>query len=158
MYINNYCTLIIVFIIVAFPLALTGCSTSCVIGIGCSPSVDVQVKGEKEMNGGNAASVVIYQLSNDAKFRTTPIEEFWRDDEAVLGDELVGRRREVLMYPLQIRFIEVEVEENTNFIAVAANLRNPEADAWRRIFPVKEVVGERVQVCVADTTLDITVE
>ena len=155
---HRYRTLILALLIVALPLTLTGCSTLCVFGLGCSPSVDVQVKGEEEMNGGNAASVVIYQLSNDAKFRTTPIEEFWRDDEAALGDELVGRRREVLMYPLQIRFIEVEVEESTNFIAVAANLRNPEADAWRRIFPVKEVVGARVQVCVADTTLDITVE
>jgi type VI secretion system VasD/TssJ family lipoprotein len=110
------------------------------------------------MNRGNAASVVIYQLSNDVKFRTAPIEEFWRDDEAALGDELVGRRREVLLYPLQVRLLETEIEENANFIAVAANLRNPKTDAWRRIFPTDEVVGERVQVHVAETMLDITVE
>lgn len=155
---RRHLALILALLVSASSLTLTGCGTLCVFGLGCSPSVDVQVKGEEDMNGGNAASVVIYQLSNDAKFRTTPIEAFWRDDEAALGDELVGRRREVLMYPLQIRFIEVDVEENTNFIAVAANLRNPEADAWRRIFPVKEVVGESVQVRVANTTLDITVE
>lgn len=155
---HRHVTLILALLVSVSSLMFAGCGTLCVFGLGCSPSVDVQVQGEEEMNGGNAASVVIYQLSNDAKFRTTPIEEFWRDDEAALGDELVGRRREVLLYPLQIRFIEVAVEEKANFIAVAANLRNPEADGWRRIFPAKEVVGERVQVRVADTTLDITVE
>ena len=155
---HRHHTLILALLVVASLLTFTGCGTLCAFGLGCSPSVDVEVEGKEEMNGGNAASVVIYQLSNDAKFRITPIEEFWQDDEAALGDELVGRRREVLMYPLQMRFIEVAVEEKTNFIAVAANLRNPEADAWRRILPVKKVIGARVQVRVADTTLDITVE
>jgi len=116
------------------------------------------MQGNENMNSGNAARLVIYQLSTDAGFRTTPVEAFWRDDKAALGDDLVGRRREVLLYPLQIRFMEVEVEDKANYIAIAANLRKTEGDGWRRIFRLEEVTGERVQIRVAERTLDVSVE
>jgi type VI secretion system VasD/TssJ family lipoprotein len=139
-------------------LALTGCRSLCVFGLGCSPSVEVRVQGEEAMNGGNAASVVIYQLTNDTKFRTTPIEAFWKDDEAALGNEMIGRKREVLMYPLQLRFIDVSLEPKANFVAVAANLRNPESDSWRRIFPVEDIKNETLRVRVDENEVTVSIQ
>lgn len=141
-----------------FSLVLAGCSSLCVFGLGCSPSVEVRVEGEETMNGGNAASVVIYQLTNDTKFRTTPIEAFWKDDEAALGNEMIGRKREVLMYPLQLRFIDVSLEPKANFIAIAANLRNPESDSWRRIFAVEDVKNEILRVRVDENEVTVSIQ
>lgn len=139
-------------------VALTGCGTLCPLGLGCDPSVDVRVSGSPDMNGGNAASVVIYQLSNDTNFRRTPIEAFWRDDGNALGDELVGRKREILLYPDERRAVEVDLEEKANFLGFAANLREPEPDRWRRIYPVADVEGERAVVQVGARELVVRIE
>lgn len=139
-----------------FPLA--GCGTLCTFGLGCDPAVDVTVTGAADMNGGNAASVVVYQLSNDTNFRRTPIEAFWRNDGDALGDELVGRKREILLYPDEERTIEIALEEKANFIGIAANLREPEPDQWRRIYPVEEVEGEHTVIQVGANQLIVNVE
>jgi len=102
------------------------------------------------MNGGNAARVVIYQLADDAAFRAASVDEFWQDDGSVLDDATVGRQRGLVLYPLEIRLIDVELEASTTFIAVAANLRYPEPGGWRHVFPVDDVTGKTLRVRVSE--------
>jgi len=103
-------------------------------------------------SGGNAAVVRVYQLASSTTFRQAPIESFWRDDEGVLGSDLVVPKVERTLYPDDVEEITLEIHENTRYIAVAVDLRDPEADHWRQLFTVEEVeegqpfvvqVGER---------------
>lgn len=128
--------------------ALPGCRSVCIWGIACQPTVSVHVEGDEEMNGGKAARIVIYQLADDAVFRAASVEEFWRE-EGAFGDVATARARGLVLYPLEIRLIDVDVEPSTNFIAVAANLRHPEPGAWRHVFPVEDVRGKTLSVRVA---------
>ena len=102
------------------------------------------------MNGGNAARVTIYQLADDAAFREASVEEFWQDEESVLDDAAMGRQRGLVLYPLEIRLIDVDLEASTKFIAVAANLRHPRPGAWRHVFPVDDVTGKTLRVRVSE--------
>jgi type VI secretion system VasD/TssJ family lipoprotein len=70
----------------------------------------------------------------------------------------VASRREVVLYPDESRTVELTLSDQANYVAVAANLRDPEPDAWRRVFPVDEVKGERLLVQVNAQTLDVTIE
>jgi type VI secretion system VasD/TssJ family lipoprotein len=138
--------------------AAPGCMPLCAVGLGdCQPGVAIALEGAGDMNQGNAASVVVYQLSSDVNFRRTPIETFWKDDTGALGDELVGPRREVLLYPAETRLLEVALQEPVNYVGVAANLRAPAPDAWRRIYPVDTIRGTRLAVRVGRQDLTIQI-
>lgn len=113
----------------------------------------LSLEGSSAMNsGGNAAVVRVYQLASSTTFRQAPIESFWQDDEGLLGSDLVVPKVERTLYPDDVEEITLEIHDNTRYIAIAADLRDPEADHWRQIFTVEEVeagqpfvveVGER---------------
>lgn len=120
-----------------------------VAGAGCGRPMQVTVAGRPAMNGGHAASVFVYQLTGDASFRQTPVEAFWRDDEAALGGQLLaGGRREVLLYPGQAQTLEVDLLDDVRFVGFAADLREAEGDAWRDVRPAEALSGGTVVVTV----------
>lgn len=125
---------------------------------GCSSSLEVMISGASDMNnGGNAAVVRIYELSGDSNFMNTPLSAFWRDDEGALGNELVTPPRKVTLYPDAAETIEFELADETTFIGVAADLRNPDREQWRSIHPLDEV-GDRVSVTVQSNRISVEVE
>lgn len=125
---------------------------------GCSSSLEVMIAGDSDMNnGGNAAVVRVYELSGDSNFMNTPLSAFWRDDEGALGNELVTPPRKVTLFPDATETIEFELAEETTFIGVAADLRNPERGQWRSIHPLDEV-GDRVSVTVQSNRISVEVE
>lgn len=128
----------------------TGCASLCLFGWGCRPSIDVTFEGENSMNGGHGTRVMVVQLSGDVVFRNTPIERFWGDDSSVLDEDLVGRRHEMLLLPLEKRGMVVETDRQARFLAVAANLRHPESDTWRWIRPMDDLRREDLCVIVAE--------
>lgn len=124
-------------------LLLGGCAGS--LGLFSGPLV-VQIEGADDMNAGNAARVRVYELSGETNFRTTTLSSFWRGDEQALGSELVRAPREVLLYPGEAKTVEFDVHEDTRYIGVAADLRDPDREAWRSIYDVEEVDGGEIGV------------
>ena len=132
---------------------------------GCSGSkaLNMTVVGTPNLNstdetpGGNAAVVRIYQLSNDNKFRTVTLEAFWEDDRAALGNEMVSRQQ-LQLYPDSFERLEIELEETTRFIGVAADLRRPDHERWREVYALSDLMGKRITVEVSRDRVAITVQ
>jgi type VI secretion system VasD/TssJ family lipoprotein len=121
----------------------------------CSRPVALTLRGEPGMNrGGNAATVRIYQLSNNAGFERASIDALWRSDEAIARD-LVGRREEIVIYPEQTQTLEMTLNKETRFIGIAANLREPFANAWREIYAVDRIRGRDITVIIGDDRIEI---
>ena len=125
---------------------------------GCASSVSVRLFGQPEMNrGGNAAVVKFYQLTAQGNFRNTPLSSFWRDDEAALGSELVTAPRKLTVYPANTKTISLSIQDKTNYLGVAANLREPDRDRWRCLVPLKKM-GDEVSVTIERNTLQLEFE
>jgi len=64
--------------------------TVAVLLIACSGPLEMQVRGDDQMNGGgNPAVVRIYQLSGESSFRRTTAADFWADDVAQINVAVV---------------------------------------------------------------------
>lgn len=123
------------------------------------PPLAITVIGEADLNsGGNAAVVRIYQLAGDANFRRAPVQSFWQNDEQALGSELLAGKREVLLFPDATEAVELRLDDRAQFIGFAADLRDPDPDHWRALFPVSEVRGKAVAVLVGERRLFVRVE
>jgi type VI secretion system VasD/TssJ family lipoprotein len=124
-------------VLLLLPLVLvliSGCSA--LPFVGGTPTVQMRIAGQSDMNsGGNGAVVRVYQLSGEINFKRTPLSTFWRNDQEALGGELV-RQKEVLLYPDETKTFELEVAETASHIGIAANLRDPDQEQWRAIYPV----------------------
>lgn len=144
----------------ALVIALTGCSRAPQVAQAPEePPLMMTVVGGEDLNGGgNAAVLRIYQLSGDANFRRAPVQQFWQNDDQALGAELVGTKREVLLFPGSSEVVELDLEDDTDFVAVAADLREPDSEGWRAIYPVDEVRGSAVAVLVGDDRLYVRLE
>ena len=139
----------------ALVAVLAGCS-----GGGAVPAPDrdvaVALAGAPDMNaGGNAAVVRLYQLTGEAPFALVPLEEFWADDDAALGRTLVSKR-EVLLYPEEVRAVPLVLDARTTHVGVAADFRSPGLDDWRAVLPAARVLTDGLGVLVADSALVIT--
>jgi type VI secretion system VasD/TssJ family lipoprotein len=130
--------------------------TVAVLLIACSGPLEMQVRGDDQMNGGgNPAVVRIYQLSGESSFRRTTAADFWANDVAQIRDELIGRPQDVMVYPGEARSLTLEPSEGAQFIGFAVDLRNPNRDLWRAIHPVSDLKGERVTLEVLSDRLDV---
>lgn len=132
---------------------------------GCSkkppapPTLTATIVGEADLNGGgNAAVVRLYPLAGDANFRRAPVQSFWQNDEAALGEELVSAKREVLLFPGTNEAVELPLDDRAQFVGIAADLRDPDPDHWRAIYPVDEVRGQNVSIRVGERRLFVRLE
>ena len=110
------------------------------------------------MNNGNAANVVFYQLTGTTNFQRAPIETFWRNDREALANELVGSGQQVFLYPGQQKQIALDLSEETRYLGVAANLRAPEPNRWRRALSLQQINGRRVAVQVSSNSLTVALQ
>ena len=116
------------------------------LGMGCRGPLEMTLVGDEDMNnGGNTALVRIYELGSDGRFDGAQIGEFWRDDKAVLADDLI-RMREVRLYPGASEPLEFPRDKNVRFIGIAADLNQPRGEQWRRVVPVEQLKGNRVRI------------
>ncbi|WP_420457084.1 type VI secretion system lipoprotein TssJ [Rubrivirga sp.] len=135
--------------------AVSGCSGS---GAARDDARDVTlaVAGAPGMNaGGNAAALQIFQLTDADPFTLVPVEEFWLGDDAVFAGTLVSRR-EILLYPREVRAVPLVLDARTAYVGVAADFRSPSLDGWRAVFPASRVLAEGLGVLVGDDALAIT--
>lgn len=118
----------------------------------------VEVSGANDLNGGgNAAFVHVFQLTDNAGFRTTQAESFWQAPEQVLGDALRGANQ-VQLFPGANERLDLELNPDARFVGVAANLRDPDRDRWRAVLPASEVQGRILRVVVDANSLSVQVQ
>jgi len=131
---------------------------SAILWAGCSSPIEVVLTGAANMNnGGYSTQVKIYELSGDSNFLNTPLSAFWPNDEEALGDEMVAPPQRRTLDPEDTVAIEFELTDETAFVGVAADLRNPVEGQWRQIFPADEV-GDRMSITVQNDRISVEVE
>ncbi len=124
--------------------------------VGCSTTINVEILGQSNMNGGgNGAVVRIYQLSGEGSFTEASFRTFWQGDGTLEG--ILVRSREQTVYPDETQQFELELSEETSFIGVAANFRNPQEGGWRALYSVDEV-GDQLSVTVHNDRISVDVE
>lgn len=144
------------YVATVFVLA-SGLLIGCGRGAERAPApIQLHISGSPDMNsGGNAAIVRAYLLASDASFRRTNLEAFWQDDTAALGSDLIAPKREVLLYPGENEDIQLNMIPGVAYVGIAADLRNPDPNSWRVIYPVSELRGRRLIVTVGEDRLDV---
>ncbi len=117
----------------------------------------VQLSGTADMNaGGNAARVYVYPLVSDATFLSTPVQVFWDDPAAALGDDLSGTTRDVTVRPGEPATLDDVAIGAAAFLGIAADLRRPEGGAWRVVVPASQVRGRTLVVQVTEGGLVVS--
>ena len=134
-------------------LALTACRGSSEL---VEEPVTVAIAGAPQMNaGGNAVALLVYQLTDADPFTLIPLEEFWLGDDAAFAGTLVSKR-EVLLYPEEVRTVPIDLDDRAAFVGVAADFRAPSLDGWRAVLPVAQVRSQGLGVMVGDSSLVVT--
>lgn len=114
------------------------------------------MQGQPDMNsGGNAAVVQVYELSGEGNFLDLSFRSFWQKDGTVA--RVIGAPHEETVYPNEQKQFKLKLADETNYIGVAANLRNSESEKWRALYPVEEV-GDWVSVSVYSNRISVSVE
>lgn len=124
-----------------------------------APSVTVIVEGTDDLNGGGyPVDVFFYQLTNRTRFETAVLDEFWRDENQALRDELLsGGTTQVRLYPQGRETQTLEWDDEARFLGVAANLRNPDRNRWRRVYALDALVGKTLRLSVGRDFLNAEV-
>lgn len=126
------------------------------LAVGCSSTIEVRTAGQSDMNsGGNAAVIQVYQLSGEGSFQDLSFRSFWQKQGSLA--KLVGSPSRRTVYPDETERFTLEMAEDTKFIGVAANLRNPDSEKWRALYPVEEV-GDWLSVTVHSSRISVNVE
>jgi type VI secretion system VasD/TssJ family lipoprotein len=96
---------------------------------------------------GKPLSVVVrlYQLSGKDKFEQATYQSLQKGDLKVLEGELVSRS-EVTLHPNSQEVIKIAPAKNANYIGIMAMFRDPQAQRWRQIIPVREVAAQSLDV------------
>ena len=137
-------------------LLLGGCSSGPLV-------LNMKVAGTSNLNStddspeGKAAIVKIYQLSNDTNFRSVTLETFWQDERNALGNEVVSSRQ-FRLYPNTDTTLRIEPAEMTRFIGVAANLRQPDHEAWRQVYALSQLEDKQIRVQVSKDRVAINIQ
>lgn len=126
------------------------------LATGCSSTIEVTTAGQPDMNsGGNAAVVQVYQLGGEGNFQDLSFRSFWQQEGTIA--KLIDTPSKKTVYPNERERFDLEVAEKTKFIGVAANLRNPDSEKWRALYPVEEV-GDWLSVTVHDNRISVNAE
>lgn len=109
---------------------------------GCGNLVKVDMQSEKNLNSLSESSALpvvvrIYQLNDDAAFKSAGFRDMWKRGAEVLGGSLLSTK-EIVMQPGATEEISLPLESKAKFIAGIAIFRNGEAAKWSFIQPVAD--------------------
>ena len=116
-------------------LALTGCGIFWSIpGKPGNCEIQLKIKASDKVNmDRNGKSlptpVRFYQLKGVNNLKGAGFEDLWNAED-ILGDEMI-HMHEVVVYPSQKHTEKIEIQEETNYMAIAAIFREPDGDTWR---------------------------
>ena len=108
----------------------------------CGNMVKVDAKSAKNLNvvgSGAPLPVVVrvYQLSDDAAFKSASFRDLWKKDAEILGPALLSSK-EITLQPDSREKVSIPLDAKTKFIAGFALFRNPDAVKWNFVQPVSD--------------------
>jgi type VI secretion system VasD/TssJ family lipoprotein len=114
------------------------------IGIIATPHINPEENGDPR-----PVQTRIYQLKADAGFRNASFDQIWKEDEAKLGKDLLGKQ-EFPVYPDSKKSIDFERNPEAEYVVVAGLFRSPKGKQWFTSFelpppPGKEACGAKCQ-------------
>lgn len=122
---------------------------------GCKSSeLELQITGEPDMR--NATRVRIYQLTSPSNFEAARFEDLFGDDDAALGSELL-HKQQVQIFPDQAETLLLSPNEDAQYIGFAADVRQPEGNAWRSLHEMRAVQGRQMTVIVGSGRVHVEV-
>jgi len=80
--------------------------------------------------------VRIYQLKNKERLEQADFRSLWKSDREVLGADFLDRR-EIILNPGENIQIDVDLMEESAFVAVMALFRKTEGKSWRQVVSLK---------------------
>jgi type VI secretion system protein VasD len=79
--------------------------------------------------------VRVYQLKNDAAFRTVTYDRLYGDDKAALGDDLIERATSITLRPSEKTVVSIVQTPDLRFIGIAAFYREYAGKQWTVVIP-----------------------
>jgi type VI secretion system protein VasD len=144
------------FLVVLFSFFAFGCAT---------PQVELGLSATANLNMNSADEplpvvVRIYQLTDAKTFEKATFSELWKDDQGILGDNLL-HKDSLTLDPATHKEIRFDRYPQTRFVAVMAAFNNQADNSWR---VVKEVKGSflgikhssHIDVLLKDKNIEIT--
>lgn len=125
----------------------------------CSSKIKfITLEATKDLNkGGNACYVCIYQLRNDMDFKRTPVESFWIEGEKPFEADIVDKPVCETLIPGDEAYVDITVSDETNFIGVAADFREPDQERWREVYTIPSKKPKEIRIIVGTNTVRIEV-
>ncbi len=126
---------------------------------GCSSKIKyVTLEATADLNkGGNACYVCIYQLRNDMDFKRTPVETFWAEGEKPFEADIVDKPVCETLIPGDEAYIDITIADETNYIGVAADFREPDQERWREVYTIPSKKPKEIRIIVGANTVRIEV-
>lgn len=106
------------------------------LSVVASPTLNPTVDGETR-----PVQLRIYQLKDDVKLQAATFEQIWKEDAAVLGQDIV-KKDEVFVYPNTRTDVKFERDPAASYIVGAALFRNPKGRSWYLSFELPPPPGK----------------
>lgn len=140
----------------ALPLALAACADEPPAGPPPTP-VTASVEASPFLNPdrNNRPSpvvVIVYGLSDDAKFKDSGFFELYEQEQATLGDAIKSRQ-EFIIAPGDIRELDLEIDAAATFLAVLAAFRDIDSARFNAIMPITPGQPLSVQIKLQSNTI-----
>jgi type VI secretion system VasD/TssJ family lipoprotein len=126
--------------------------------IGCAHHVDIFFQAVNDLNnGGNPVVVRIFQLTTDVNFKSESSESFWRNNQTSFQKDVVGKPTEIVLHPREVlKLTDLEINDETVFLGVAADFYKPDKNQWQYLFDITKYEGGKILIAVRNNTLVIT--
>ena len=128
-----------------------------ILSFGCSSQIEsFYLYPTKNLNnGGNACFVCVYQLRNAQNFEMTTIDSFWQEGIKIFESDLVEKVICDTLIPMDRVRIPFLVAEETNYIGVVADFRNPDREGWRQVYKIPSKRPKEIRITVGTNSLII---
>jgi len=117
----------------------------------CSKQItlDLVVRGTKDLNnGGNSVVVWIFQLSADNEFMRATVESYKKQGNDLFINTLTKSPKEIVLHPEDIKTPVLNISEETEFIGILADFRNPDRQGWRQLFEIDKNPPKKLKVTI----------
>ncbi len=101
-----------------------------------SPNINPTLEGEPR-----PVQLRLYQLKDDVKLQAATFEQVWKEDAAVLGQDIV-KRDDVFVYPNSRTDVKFERDAAASQVIGAALFRNPKGRSWYVAFELPPAPGK----------------
>lgn len=106
------------------------------LSVIASPTINPTLEGEPR-----PVQLRLYQLKDDVKLQAATFEQVWKEDAAILGQDIV-KRDDVFVYPNTRTDVKFERDAAASQVVGAALFRNPKGRSWYVAFELPPAPGK----------------